>query len=450
MNTILLVSQDKELKSVLKSNILAYLSIDTVECESAHEAIEFIKKDKTIKLVICSSEIGNSKPVIEINNYFKQLDIVIPIISLGDDPIEQQDYEKAEVYSVEQYDDIQSVLKNCMTILDLDLKALSNTPQSQYFPIPLEHFLKLKKSPSDVFIKIGRGENTQFLKRIHEGEGLDDETVKRYQSGGVQNLYISSEKRITFVNLLTKALFKAFEDLDEVTEENFQESLETTEIAYDIVSQNIDNLGISPQVTEMANKAINQLIKQAEKDPKVSHLLARLTQSRSSFRFKHIQITTYISMIILKMMDWGKKEQYKTLSFVSFFHDVSLPSDELAMIHSKEELNQAKLKKSEKDLILKHAQLSTELIHRYQHMPMGADTIIKQHHGMLNGHGFSETFSGNLSPLSVVFIVAEECAHLVLKSEDKIINKAKILFHLEEKFKTSRFQKMIQAIEEVL
>lgn len=325
-------------------------------------------------------------------------------------------------------------------------KDLAKAPVSKYFPIPIDHFHSLDESPADVYIKIGRGEKTQFLKRIHKGEGLEEEAVNRYVDGGVKNLFVRSLDRLHFVNTLTQQIIKIFNK--EPTNSN--EVLKAAEIAQDIVAQNIDVLGITPEIIQMSDKAIEKMAEEAEKHPLLGKLLERLTNNKASFSFKHTQLTTYMCMTILRKIDWGKKEQYRTLSFVAFFHDIVLPNDKMAMIRSEEELKNSGLGEREKEYVMKHAQKSAELIHKYPHMPMGADALIRQHHGVLNGMGFSETFSGNLSPLAVVFIVAEECAHIVLKSEDEKLNKRKILFELEQKFKTSRFQKMLQALEEVL
>ena len=81
---------------------------------------------------------------------------------------------------------------------------------------------------------------------------------------------------------------------------------------------------------------------------------------------------------------------------------------------------------------------------------MGVSTIIRQHHGVMNGLGFSSSFSGSLSPLTIIFMVAEKAAHVVLESEFEEMNRMKIMYELEQVFKTKRFEKMIEAISKVM
>lgn len=445
MNSVLVFTGPKEFCDILVLNLRSYLDVSPDVATDINMAKEFMS-EKNYDLIIASSETESSKPIVEIADFLTSSGSLSPLVSLGDDPKEELEYDSTLLYSIDQIDDIKSILKVSADIIGVTPKDLAKAPVSKYFPIPIDHFHSLDESPADVYIKIGRGEKTQFLKRIHKGEGLEEEAVNRYVDGGVKNLFVRSLDRLHFVNTLTQQIIKIFNK--EPTNSN--EVLKAAEIAQDIVAQNIDVLGITPEIIQMSDKAIEKMAEEAEKHPLLGKLLERLTNNKASFSFKHTQLTTYMCMTILRKIDWGKKEQYRTLSFVAFFHDIVLPNDKMAMIRSEEELKNSGLGEREKEYVMKHAQKSAELIHKYPHMPMGADALIRQHHGVLNGMGFSETFSGNLSPLAVVFIVAEECAHIVLKSEDEKLNKRKILFELEQKFKTSRFQKMLQALEEVL
>src|SRR5690606_12585819 len=137
----------------------------------------------------------------------------------------------------------------------------------------------------------------------------------------------------------------------------------------------------------------------------------------SSYLFKHTQILTYICLHIIKNIDWGNAEQEEKISFIAFFHDIALEKDEHAEIKTTIELKKANFPLAERQLIEKHAQLAAEFVSKFPHAPMGADQIIRQHHGTLNGIGFSEHWGNNISPISIVFIVAEEFTRIIMKRE---------------------------------
>ncbi len=147
-------------------------------------------------------------------------------------------------------------------------------------------------------------------------------------------------------------------------------------------------------------------------------------------------------------IDWCNDEQKKTMNFVAFFHDIALSTDEQAKIHSGKELKAAKLPEKEEALVNMHAQIAAELVAKFPHAPMGADAIVRQHHGITHGVGFSEHYSGNLSPLTIVFILAEEFTSYLIESEEDI-KMPSIIKKMREKFPTQRFKKIIDILEEV-
>jgi len=441
-----------EKRNAFAINFRAYLNLEVDTVNNVVEAIEVINKNQNqYQLFVTYTEIGKEPSLKVLVEFFKDKKLTTPIVTLGEDKYVTMSTVNEEfvIYSVEEPDDLREAIKVTAEVFDITATDMAKIPTSQYYPIPIEHFSSLLESPADVFIKIGKGDNSQYIKRIHAGDGLEIETVERYMKSGVASLYVESTSRLHFVNALTANLLRHLEeeitsDNPDVNEDSIQQTIQET------VAKNIESLGITPEIQQVCNKSMHKMIRESEKYPRINGLIERLMNNKASFGFKHTQVTTYMAMAILKKIDWGKEEQEKTISFVSFFHDISLKNDAMAMIRSDAELASSVLSKKDKELVRKHAQKSAEFIHEYPHMPMGADTIIRQHHGVLNGLGFSETFSGNLSPLTLVFIVAEECAHLVLKSKFKQLNRMKILYEMEQKFKTTRFKKMLDALGEVI
>ena len=96
----------------------------------------------------------------------------------------------------------------------------------------------------------------------------------------------------------------------------------------------------------------------------------------------------------------------------------------------------------------KHAQLAAELVQKYPHAPMGADQIIRQHHGIAHGIGFSETYGGNLSPMSIVFILSEGLADHIIRAGADLQYPA-VIERMREKYPTQRFQKIIDVMESI-
>jgi hypothetical protein len=80
---------------------------------------------------------------------------------------------------------------------------------------------------------------------------------------------------------------------------------------------------------------------------------------------------------------------------------------------------------------------------------MGTDQIIRQHHGQLNGIGFSDHYGANVSPMAIVFIVAEEYTRIIMKREAGPFDREEMMRELKDVFPTSRFAKIVEKLATV-
>ncbi len=92
--------------------------------------------------------------------------------------------------------------------------------------------------------------------------------------------------------------------------------------------------------------------------------------------------------------------------------------------------------------------MAAEIIVKYPGAPMGADVIIRQHHGINHGVGFSDQYSANLSPMSIVFILAEDFTDAIIKAGEDMNIERKISA-MRGRYTTQRFQKIIDILEEI-
>jgi response regulator RpfG family c-di-GMP phosphodiesterase len=194
---------------------------------------------------------------------------------------------------------------------------------------------------------------------------------------------------------------------------------------------------------------MDSMKKNVKTNPNLSKLLDRLLANKASYLFTHTQLLSYIGLHIVKNIDWGNPEQEEKICFIAFFHDIALEKDEQSKIKSTLDLKKSELSEIDKSLVERHAQIAAELVSKFPHAPMGSDQIIRQHHGVLNGVGFSEHFGNNVSPMSIVFIVAEEFTRIVLKYADSELNRTQMIRELKESFPTSRFQKVIDLLNTI-
>lgn len=152
---------------------------------------------------------------------------------------------------------------------------------------------------------------------------------------------------------------------------------------------------------------------------------------------------------IIEILKWGNQDQIDKLSFVAFFHDITLETDELAKIHSMGQLKAASrtLSKDDVNKVKSHALDAAKLVSMSPKFPLGAETIIKQHHGAKSGVGFDK-ISLSISPLSIIFMMAEEWVTFAIDSHEKGIklSKNKVIQHLAKKYNLPRFKEYFYAL----
>lgn len=444
MNRVLLVDIDKRLIDLYSLNVKTFLNVEMEVKETGAMAINYMSSDQNIDLIITRVAIGKEKTLEKICEMMVEYGFSVPIIALGKkDPLVVKKFEQFTIKFLDQVKEIDRLIKGVGAILEIDPVDVENFEIEDYYPIPIAHFYVMKASICPVFLKMGKGNSVRFLKRIHEGENLGKEVLNRYVTSGANELFVESENRQSFVTAISQELLKM------VGSDNSGVSAKARQLSQEVVTQNIKELGITPEIVALSESAIKSMNKVLAKVPKLNKLLEKLYANENSFAYKHTHLTTYIGHQILQHMDWAKDAQKNTFSFVAFFNDISLEEDRLIKVVSNNQLKSPPFNADELELLKTHAQVSAELTLKFPQAPMGADAIIRQHHGAMNGVGYSEHFSGNLSPLAVVFMLAEAASYFMLTKRSNEVNKETVVKHLTEKFPTSRIKKMIDVIADV-
>jgi HD-GYP domain-containing protein (c-di-GMP phosphodiesterase class II) len=252
--------------------------------------------------------------------------------------------------------------------------------------------------------------------------------------------------RLEFVNNLTSEIVSKLE-LEDLSED---EKITATNQNIELLTNKVISIGINEDTIRLAKKNIESLRKNVKMNLGLSKLLEQLYRNKSSYLFLHTQIISFVAIHIIKNMEWGSPEQEEKLCFSALFHDIYLENDQQAKVHSSNELRQAGFTDEKKNLVERHAQMASELVAKFPRAPLGADQIIRQHHGQLNGVGFSEHHGAVLSPPAMVFVLSEEFTKLLLKQNQENLDKFEIIRELKEKFPTSRFSKMIEKLDTLL
>lgn len=436
----LLVESNPRIESFYMLNLSTWLGLEVVAKKKAEFAVKLLDEENPpIELIIVRSQIEKEDSARIILEFVEKKNLNIPVIVIG--PGKEV---PGSFSHVPNSLELKILIQSAAKALKITAKDMSEKIVQDYFPIPIIYFKVINSSVCPVYSQ-DIDEPGKYHLRISKNERFEEGFINSMIQEGVDQLYVDKMDRLSFVYNVTSELMALLSSTDLSPDEE----ITAGDKSLALLSRKLVAFGINEETIKLAHKNIGLMKKNVKMYPKMAKLLERLLKNKSSYLFKHTQILTYVGLHIIKNIDWGNPNQEDKISFIAFFHDIALENDAQARISSTLELKKSTLEASQKSLVEKHAQMAAEFVTKFPHAPMGADQIIRQHHGTLNGVGFSEHYGNNVSPMALVFIVAEEFTRLILKHENETLDKKELIRNLREEFPTSRFQKIINLLETI-
>lgn len=430
-NITLIVEDSLELQRFYGLNFTVWVGSQVMFAKGPAEAIDILNKNE-INLVVARLKNSDNSPCSELlYNEIKNKNLKTKLINVGLKKLND------EVFNLPSALDIQPLMKASAKALNVTPKDMVQLSLPEYFGFDIEYFSYLPRSVTDVYAK--KGEDYELL--ILALKDYPKEFIEKIKLDHPK-LYVKKEERLRFVTNVTQELAV------QIPEEslNKDELLSHSEMSQNLISDKLKQFGITKETVELSKRNIKNMVESCRRFPTLGNLVQRLLRNRSSYLYKHCQLLMYVCSHLMDHIDWGNEDQKKKINFVCFFHDIVLATDEQAMIYTDQDLKKSDLTDKEKDIVNRHAQLAAEIVHKYPHAPMGSDVIIRQHHGVTHGIGFAESFTANLSPMTIVFILAENFVDSLIREDGQFDMSAKIR-EMRERFSTQRFQKIIDILE---
>lgn len=425
----LLVEDNDQLALFYQLNLKVWVGAKVRRVNTIKELEEFLQKNKNVALIVSRRQFSPYvKTYIDADNLRD-----IAQISIGAKALEG-------AVNIENGLNIQPLMQAAAKALGVTAQNMAKLKVPDHFPIDLNCFRAIKTPACDVYCSEGEEHKLVFA----QDEPVEASKLEGLAKAGHESLYVLKNDRLRVVANITQEIVSNIKP-DALNED---ENLSANEMGQKLLQYKLQKVGITPETAELAQKNIKRMARSAKKFPKMSKLMDRLLRNKAGYLYKHSQILMFVCSHLMEHIDWGSDEQKKTIGFVAFFHDIALSSDEQARIHSEEELKNSKLNDKEKELVNRHAQIAAELVSKFPHAPMGADAIIRQHHGIAHGIGFSEHYGGNLSPMTIVFILAEDFVDHIINCGQNLEIETKIK-QMRERYSTQRFKKIIDILEDI-
>jgi hypothetical protein len=189
------------------------------------------------------------------------------------------------------------------------------------------------------------------------------------------------------------------------------------------------------------------MVKSVKSSPEVANLIKFLFSNKVSYAYQHCHLLALMCHYILSRQSWYREDHLQILTFVSFFSDITLKSNQQMEITSMKDLFEANLTDEEKRSVMNHAAEAVEILKDHPEANDYIKTVLIQSHGRADGIGFEENPGEDLHPLSKVFIIADTFVKILLNPE--LPNKKQdILPIIYSRFTNPSYQKIAKALEQ--
>lgn len=441
-----LVVCDNEFLSVLYvMNLEVYLATSVELVTTAEAAIAIHKKKKNFDLIISLDTINKQDAFKEIDTYRGSYGVKTPLIKVGADADLDID---AKTFAVSSRYNIQSLLKKSASILNVTAKQMAELQMGDYYPISMTTVEGLSKAPCNLYYDV-----TGQKKILARTDDPMEEDIKRIKSLGVDQVYVKSSDRLVIVNNASIRLIEKITlALKNSAGESTDKKVEVLNDGYEFAMANLFTSDeVKQEMAEIASASSRVMTEVVKENIQLKALISTLMNNKSGYIFIHSMITSYVANHIIKNVTWGGDGQSDKINFVLFFHDIYLAPLYLKYPELKFEkslLDSPLLTSKEVDIVMNHARLAAELVVTYKRCPMGADILIKHHHGMKKGSGFATKYPEDLSPLSKVLLIAEAFVEEFVAVTDagKKPEMKVIIPKLIEEFSSPSYMKIVQTL----
>lgn len=439
MSQTILIEPIEDLRKIYTLNLNTFAGTDVIVRQNADDAIQLLKILPTISLIVTKNMVGTETTAVKLANFLKQEMLDIPLMVLGDAPgIDDRAICLPEPIAWEK------LVQQAAKFLGVTPEDLVRRVKPDFVPMGLSYFYDITQTPCDVYIRIKKGPGDfQFVKRIHSKDTFDAAGIKKYEEQGLKEFFIQRDYQQYFTTFVTNSIVRRLER----TDLSMEDRILTTAHSYDVVADQVSKIGMDQATVELADAGINSMIQSVKNSPQLAELLKFLFTSKVSLAYQHCHLITVMCQYILSKQSWYQPKHLEVLSFVSFFSDITLKSNEQIAISSDEELRKSNLEDEERQAVLTHARDASLLLDRHPGANEYIKTVLLQHHGKVDGVGFNDSPGEDLHPLSKVFIVADRFVKILLRP-DMPSSKREILPILYAQYTSPSYQKIIKALEQ--
>lgn len=428
MTTVLLLNNNKREDEFLKATWEEKLNIQVTECESEVLVLRNLLNDSSITTLVIGKNASFNK------NFFEELNkIETKLLIIHEGTLQDQTHHESKpVKDLFQFSEVSQYFHEMQKQKNEDIKKL-------YTKIRLYHFLQFNEAKTDIYLNIN---SEKYIKIVSKGDFYTKEIIEKYQKREIEYLYILKSDISDFFSEILSNIndFNISED----TSDNLKREVFVALV--DVVYEDFKSLGQTNLVISKTKETIVNVLQSIEKVGNLWDFFKNSNSSRDYLSEHSFSIAILISAIS-EHLEWRSENTTSQLVMAAFLHDIALKNKNLSYISTDDFERINSLDVEDQNDLLGHSSLGERILGHIHELPDVVRTIIKEHHELPDGKGFPKKLdSFTISPMSCVFIVAEDFYHLLKNGSFSETSKKSAVEIISQKYTEGNFKAPVKAL----
>lgn len=445
----LVVSASPYMRGILKFVLETMLETEVTELESEEKALMFLKNLESSPSMIVYDYTADAYLLEDFVGFLKDNSKTVRIVILVNKVREEGRDILRDLHQIRLMDEYQ-LPQDLIEEAENTFSGTVYMNESSHCRIHIDFLSILDGINKDLFIKIG---SDKFIKVFNQNDNTNLLDIKKYKTKGMEYLYLQRETAMWVIDQIQKQInifLKAnnfrfvLRGAGDTPEKRFEQKILRID----------DEVHIDTEFKQTIENTVEKIRAIVEKESSLVHIIQVLKEQNDHYAFftQKINLTSVISCLIAKQLDWISKSTMDKLVYASVLSDITLAvRPELMKIKTLDEFERIKDNLTEEDckIFLSHPKDAAFLCKRYfNHAPPDTDALVYQHHEMADGSGFPMGLRAEkISPLSALFIVANDFAHYFLTDDEP--NMEDFILKCHSRYDFVNFRKIVKALEKV-
>ncbi len=420
IQSILLVTAEKDLEQFISVLLEARLPVDVVQLSSTKEAKSRLDKGMRYQMVVTDVDLTSEAG----GEFFEanQKNYKLPFINIyeGDDPSNLPDF--SDFFKSNKHNRVilKSKIKDRILseVTDIHRRVTKDKFQKMKFThngvdlirVKTSYFLNLDHVDSDVFIRLPSG---KFLKIIAAGSEINKETLENVYRKGGEFLYQDEKSYEKLANVIFTSLSKKLKDKNLSEEAKIEAQIDSIKKVQDTVR----NMGINDHIISFADDIVESVQDLVKGNRNLGKIVKKLLKHKKPY-FVRSSLINYLAGGLVHEVGWDTYTTMRKLVYASVFCDFGFEVHEEPLIEiiRKDSDDFKRLSPQDQHAILEHPERAIKYLERNQGMLTDEVNIVLQHHEKPDGTGFPKGLNYNqIPPLSCAFILCHDFANELLQ-----------------------------------